>query len=100
MSILKFFLVLSLAIVGTWLLLAGHGVGIPVVEYKGLKASNVPAGVVVLVIAVAIARLWVIKTVETETVRTIETAEGKITEKVFERTKTSVMSPLNRHDVK
>jgi len=57
----KWVLVLGLLATGTFFLLHGFGVDIPSIEYKGLKAQNVPAGLAILAAGIALAALWKIR---------------------------------------
>lgn len=69
MAFLKFLLVTGLLCVGVFFLFAHFGVEIPLVRYKGLEAHNLPVGIVIMVVAVALAKLWKIE--ESRTVTTI-----------------------------
>jgi uncharacterized membrane protein len=76
-TILKFVVIAGLMIGGAFFLAKGLGVNIPIVEYNGLKAQNVPVGIALLVIGVLIARFWkVTKKVTQETTSTTTTKDG------------------------
>ena len=72
---LKFSLVASLLAAGAYFLLKGLGVDIPIFEYKGAKAYDIPAGVALLVVGIALARVWKIRT--SQTVATQTTTRAK-----------------------
>ncbi len=66
-AFLKWLLVLGLLVAGAFFLATGLGVQIPLVEYKGLTAHGVPAGIALLVAGVALAVLWKITSTTTTT---------------------------------
>ena len=70
LAVLKFVLVLSLLAIGTAFLLKGVGFEIPLLKFKGMGAHNVPAGIAILLIGIALARLWKIHTTRTVTEKT------------------------------
>jgi hypothetical protein len=79
--ILKFLLVGGLIVAGTLFLLKGLGVDLPVLKYKGLVVRDVPAGIILLGAAIALAKFWKIEGDRTETEIT-ESPDGRITKKV------------------
>jgi hypothetical protein len=62
---LKFFLVLGLLVTGTLFLVKGLGINIPVLKFERLEAHNIPMGVALLVIGIALACLWKIRYAQT-----------------------------------
>jgi hypothetical protein len=58
LAILKVVVVVGLLYLGVAFLLRGLGVDLPVLKYKGLEAHNIPAGVILLVGAIALAKWW------------------------------------------
>lgn len=86
--IMKTIVVVLVFAVGAFFLARGLGVAIPVIEYKGLKANNLPAGAGILLFDLALAVLWKPKVTETVT----ETlADG--TKRVFEKTISFINKP-------
>jgi hypothetical protein len=65
LAVLKFVLVLGLLAVGTLFLLKGFGVEIPVLKYKTLEAHDIPAGIAIMVVGVALACGWKIRSTYT-----------------------------------
>jgi hypothetical protein len=70
-AFLKVFLVFALLVGGAIFLAIGIGVDIPLVKYKEFEAYGIPAGLVLLVAGVALARFW--KVSKTETVEETHT---------------------------
>jgi hypothetical protein len=62
MRVLKLLVIILLVLLGAAFLYAGVGGEIPMLEYKSLKATGVPIGVVFLIAAVLIARHWEVST--------------------------------------
>jgi hypothetical protein len=73
LAILKVLVVISLLYLGTAFLLRHAGVELPMLKYKSLEAQNIPAGVVLLVAGVAIAKFWRVRWRETRTEQTTTT---------------------------
>jgi len=65
--ILKWITILLLIALGALFLAAGFGANISLIKYKGLEASGVPVGVVLVAAAVALAAFWKIE-IKSETV--------------------------------
>ena len=61
---LKWLLVFGLLAAGTFFLLRGLGIPVPLIKYKGLEGHQVPAGVVLLAAGIALASLWKVSTEE------------------------------------
>jgi hypothetical protein len=61
LAVVKALLILAFLASGVLLLLVGFNVDIPLIKFKGLEASGVPVGVVLIVIGVALAYFWKIK---------------------------------------
>lgn len=77
---LKFVVIAGLMIGGAFFLAKGLGVDIPLIEYEGLKAQNLPVGVVLLVVGVLIAKFWKVSKKETvERTTTTTTSDGSQT---------------------
>ncbi len=90
LALLKWSLVLGLLILGVWSLLTGLGVEVPLIKFKGLEAQGMPAGAVILAVAVALAYFWKISVRrKEETVETTGDESGGSFHKV-ERTKETV----------
>jgi len=70
LAVLKFVLVLGLCAAGVYFLLKGLGVATPFIKYKGAEAHDIPAGVALLVAAIAVARLWTIRVSQTVVTQT------------------------------
>ena len=80
LGFLKWILVSGLLVIGVLSLFTGMGVEVPLVKFKDLEAHGVPAGVAILVAAVALAHFWKITTTETEeTSETVSNDEGSTT---------------------
>lgn len=58
LALLKFILILLLLVAGICFLLKGFGVTMPLIKYKGAEAHDVPAGVVLVILGIALARFW------------------------------------------
>lgn len=56
--LLKWLAVLACMAVGTLLLVTGAGIEIAAVKFKGLEVYGLPAGVVILIAGVALAKYW------------------------------------------
>jgi type III secretory pathway component EscR len=93
--LLKWILMLGLLVAGTFFLLTGVGVPLPLIKYKGLVSQNVPAGVVLLAAGITLSRFWKI-TVTEETTETTSTSKAGTT-KTTTTTKTthSMKGPLD-----
>jgi hypothetical protein len=63
--VLKFLLVLASLVSGAFFLAIGLGIAIPVINYKGFVAYNLPAGAVLLAIGILLAVFWKVTTTET-----------------------------------
>ena len=70
MFLIKGLLVFGLLAAGTYFLLTGFGVEVPLIKYQGFEGQRVPAGVVLLIAGIALAYFWKI----TETTSKKETA--------------------------
>src|SRR5882762_2004677 len=85
--LLKFVLVLGLVAVGVYFLLKGFGVAVPLIKYKGAEARDIPAGVILVILGIALARLWKIETSRTVITETTRQKDGETwTTKTEERT--------------
>lgn len=98
--LLKWILVLALLVGGAFFIATGIGAEISLVKYKGLEAHGVPAGILSLVIGVALAALWKISTTtttetETCTERSNDDKSTKVTIKVTETRAVSMRKPLS-----
>ena len=58
MAILKWLLVVALAVVGVFALFNGMGTPLPYIKFKGLETFGVPAGVVCIAASIAMAYFW------------------------------------------
>jgi amino acid transporter len=67
MAILKWLLIVGLAVVGVFALFNGLGTPLPYIKYRGLETYGVPAGLVCLVASIAMAYFWKISATETTT---------------------------------
>lgn len=76
LGFLKWLLILALCVLGTILLLKGMGVGIDAIDLPDMHVSAIPAGAVVFLLAVALARYWKVS-------RTVTTREEGTTESGF-----------------
>ncbi|MGI9525290.1 MAG: hypothetical protein ACR2PG_26970 [Hyphomicrobiaceae bacterium] len=74
--ILKFIVLLVLILAGAICVWAGRGGALPFVKYKGLETANVPIGIAMIGLAVALAVFWKVGTTTKETTRG---ADGSIT---------------------
>src|SRR5436309_6883464 len=74
--VLKWIAVLAVMGIGLFFIVQGLGFDVPIIEYKGLKAHNVPVGLVIFAGGIVLAAVW---KVETSTKTTIENKLGKIT---------------------
>jgi hypothetical protein len=61
-ALLKYTLVAASLVCGAYFLLQGLGVAIPAIKYKGLETGNLPAGLVLLAVAVLLAKYWKVET--------------------------------------
>ena len=75
--LLKFVLVLGLVAVGVYFLLKGFGVAVPLIKYKGAEAHDIPAGVILVILGIALARLWKIQTSRTVVTETKREKDGE-----------------------
>lgn len=81
MFLLKWLLVLGLLATGTVFLLTGLGMEVSAIKYQGFEGQRVPAGVVLLIAAIALAALW--RVTSTTSVKEIR-SDGTIREWVRE----------------
>jgi hypothetical protein len=65
--LLKFLLVSGMLIAGAFFIAASLGVEIALIKYKGLEVYGLPAGVVLLVAGLALARFWKVSNTEKTT---------------------------------
>jgi hypothetical protein len=73
----KFVLILTLLLAGTVFLLKGFGVDVPLVKFSGGEARNLPAGGVLLLAAVLLAKFWRIRVRTESTTTTTYESPGK-----------------------
>jgi hypothetical protein len=105
LAFLKWLLVLALLTVGAFYLAVGLGVAIPIVEYKGMQAHNLPAGAALLVVGLLLAIFWRVKIKRTfETSDVTWTISGdRETSKTYREIKTTstadmTVCALESHD--
>jgi len=95
----KFLVVLHLIVLGAIFLVNGFGAGLPVFKYNGMEAYNIPAGIVLCAIGLAIAVFWKIEVTNSIVEKhQVKTKDG--TSVVTTRTSTSKASflPASRKD--
>jgi hypothetical protein len=63
LALLKFVVIILLLATGGLFLVKGLGVDLPLLRYQKIEAQNVPAGIVILLVAIGIARFWRIQTI-------------------------------------
>lgn len=85
---MKWILVLALLVTGAIFLVGGLGVEIPIVKYKGLEAQGVPAGIGFLVVGVALAAFWKVKTTRIEEDRRLDISSDGSSTSTVKRTET------------
>lgn len=54
----KFIIVFHLIIIGAIFLMNGFGANIPFLKYNGVEAYNIPAGIALCIIGLAVAVFW------------------------------------------
>lgn len=86
MFFFKWLLVLALLAVGTLFLLTGLGMEVAVIKYQGFEGERVPAGVVLIIAAIALAALWRVTSTNSAkiirpdgtTIETVRRAKGNL----------------------
>ena len=78
MRFLKYILLFILVLLGALFLFAGLGGEIPMLEYKGVKATGLPVGAVFLIVAVLLAKFWDVTSRTTHTTETEYFPDGTI----------------------
>jgi hypothetical protein len=80
---------LFLVLLGAYFLSVGLGGVIPLLEYKGAKATGLPIGVVFLIAAVLLAKFWDVSSRETRRKETEYGPDGRVTKikEIFESVK-------------
>jgi uncharacterized membrane protein len=91
LALLKFILILLLFVAGICFLLKGLGVTIPLIEYEGAKAHDVPAGIVLVILGIVLARFWKItSTTVTKTTKRSKKDGEDSNEEITTTTQTTV----------
>lgn len=94
LAFMKWSLILVLILTGLFFTLTGFGVDVPVVQWKGFEANNLPAGIAILLIGLAVAYFWRINYIyayEESSSKSMSDGTEKITRKV--RSQTRFMFP-------
>ena len=58
LALMKWSLIVFLIAGGLFFTLTGLGIDVPVVKFNGFEANNLPAGIALLLVAVALAYFW------------------------------------------
>jgi hypothetical protein len=78
--VLKSILVVLILACGAFFVATGLGVEVPLIKYEGFEAYNIPAGIIILLVGLALAKFWRISTTETsEETTTVTSANGSTT---------------------
>ena len=85
MFLTKGLLVFGLLAAGTYFILTGLGIEVPLIKYKGFEGQRVPAGVVLLIAGIALAYFW--KITETTSTKTTNTTSPDGASKFTSETK-------------
>jgi hypothetical protein len=93
MGFAKFIVILVSFLLAAGFLYAGIGGQIPLIEYKGTKATDVPIGIVFLVAGILIGKFWTIKTTTTNI------TEGQIGDFKFKSTNTIEKNAVIRREL-
>lgn len=95
----KFILALHLIVIGAVFLLNGFGADLPIFKYNGVEAYNIPAGIVLSLIGLAVIVLWKIEVQNSVTEKTqIKTSEGSTTTTTRTSTSRASFMPGKRND--
>jgi hypothetical protein len=87
MRILKVLVIILLVLIAAAFLMAGLGASIPVIEYQGAKAYDLPVGALFLIAAVLLAVFWDVS-VTTTRIREEEITRDGVISKVKETVST------------
>lgn len=95
----KFIIVLHLIVLGAIFLMNGFGADLPVFKYNGVEAYNIPAGIVLCLIGLAVAVFWKIEEKKSETERIyVKTKNGDSVTITRTSTSEAKFMPAERKD--